>query len=187
MLRAQGICMNPEESMRTKRSASASNDAIGTSTKVAGLAAAVGGWAVGMYAGFNLLVPLVATALVWLIGKKLFSQPKQLMLPAFCVQAGHLAWFLVGMAVSRQLLSPALIDIVVLSIGLTWLGIRPGRAALYVLTVYQMLSLPYNLLQFSQTEFATAENKILLVHCIWRCLAMFYMVRMYYRMQKSEP
>ncbi|GLQ88404.1 hypothetical protein [Dyella flagellata] len=176
--------MNPEESIRTKQPASSSNDAIGTSTKVAGLVAALGGWAVGIYAGFNLLVPLVATALVWLTGRKLFGKAKQLVLPAFCVQAGHLVWFLVGMAMSRPLPGSNLVDIVLLSFGLTWLWMRPGKIALCLLTVYQLLSLPYNLLQFSHAEFGGTENKVLLVHCIWRCLALFYMVRMYYRIGK---
>ncbi|RUL75402.1 hypothetical protein [Dyella choica] len=178
--------MNPEESVRTKRSASASDDTIGTSTKAASVVVALGGWALGMYTGFNLLVPLVASTVVWLAGKRLFSAPKQIMLPAFCVQAGHLVWFVLGMAISRQLLGASLIDIVLLSIGLTWLGMRPGRVALYVLTIYQLLSLPYTLLQFSQTDFGSPQNKVLLVHCIWRCLALFYMVRMYYRMGKPE-
>jgi hypothetical protein len=178
--------MSPEESMRTKRSASASDDAVATSTKVAGLVAAIGGWAVGMYAGFHLLEPLVATTIVWLVGKKLFSKPKQIMLPAFCVQTGHLAWFVVGMVVSHQLLGPSLVDVVWLSIGLAWLGIRPSKAALCVLTAYQLYSLPYNLLQFSHAEFGTTTNKALVVHIIWRCLALFYMARMYYRMGRLE-
>jgi hypothetical protein len=178
--------MNPEESMRTKRSASASDDAIDSSTKIASVVAAIGGWAVGMYAGFNLLAPLVATTVVWLAGKKLLGKPKQIMLPAFCVQAGHLAWFVVGMVISHQLLGPSLVDVVWLSIGLAWLAIRPSKAALCVLTAYQLFALPYNLLQFSHAEFGTLANKALLVHIIWHCLALFYMARMYYRMGKAE-
>ncbi|GGA30425.1 hypothetical protein [Dyella nitratireducens] len=176
--------MNPEESMRTKRSASTRDDAIDTYTKVASIAVAIGGWAVGMYAGFNVLVPLVATAVVWLAGRHLFSEPKQIMLPAFCVQAGHLVWFVVVAAASRELMNPHLIDIVWLSIGLAWLWLRPGKSALYVLMVYQLLALPYNLLQFSQADFGTTANKVLLVHVIWRCIALFYMARMFYRLGK---
>ena len=178
--------MNPEESMRTKRSTSASDDAIGTSTKIASVAAAIGGWAAGMYAGFNLLPPLVATTVVWLAGRKLFSASKQIMLPAFCVQAGHLVWFVLMMAMSRQLASPNLIDVVWLAIGLAWLALRPGKAALCVLAVYQLLALPYNVLQFTQADFGTPANKVLLVHIIWRCLALFYMARMFYRMGRPD-
>lgn len=182
--------MNPEESMRTKRSAATRDDAIGgTSTKVASIAAAIGGWAVGMYSGVNLLVPLVATAVVWLVGRNVFSEHKQIALPAFCVQAGHLIWFVVGIVISRQLASPMLIDIAWLTIGLAWLWFRPGKTALYVLIIYQLLALPYNLLQFSQTDFGTTANKALLVHVIWRCIALFYMARMFYRLGKpaQEP
>jgi hypothetical protein len=182
--------MNPEESMRTKRSAATRDDALGgTATKVASIAAAIGGWAVGMYSGVNLLVPLVATAVVWLVGRNVFSERKQIALPAFCVQAGHLIWFVVGMAMSRQLASPMLIDIAWLAIGLAWLWLRPGKAALYVLIIYQLLALPYNVLQFSQADFGTNANKALLVHVVWRCIALFYMARMFYRLGKpvQEP
>src|SRR5262249_47760988 len=119
--------MSPEESMRTKRSASARDDAIGTSTKVASLAAAIGGWALGMYAGFNLLVPLVATAVIWLAGRKLFDPTRQPILAPFCVQAGHLIWLLVGAAMAQQWLGPNLIGIVWLSIGLSLLAAWPGK------------------------------------------------------------
>jgi hypothetical protein len=178
--------MNPEESMRTKRSAATRDDAIGTSTyiKVASIVASIGGWAVGMYSGVSLLVPLIATAVVWLVGRNVFSESKQIALPAFCVQAGHLIWFVVGVVMSRQLASPALIDIVWLAIGLAWLGLRPGKVALYVLIIYQLLALPYNVLQFSQTDFGTTANKALLVHVIWHCIALFYMARMFYRLGK---
>src|SRR5579859_6806444 len=119
--------MNPEESMRTKRSASASDDAIGTSAKVASIVAAIGGWAVGMYAGFNLLLPLVATAVVWFLGRKFFGKPKQPIVAPFCVQAGHLVWLVAGVAVTRQMVGPNLIDIAWLAIGLTWLWLKPGK------------------------------------------------------------
>lgn len=176
--------MNPEESMRTKQSASARDDAIGTSTKVASVAAAIGGWALGMYTGFNLLVPLLATAVMWFVGRKFFGKPKQLIVAPFCVQAGHLVWLVVGAAVTRAMLGPNLIDILWLAIGLTWLWLKPGKAALCALAVYQLLALPYNLLQFSHTDLGSLANKALLVHIVWRCVALFYMARLYYRMSK---
>jgi len=178
--------MNPEESMRTKRSAATRDDAIGTSTKVASIVAAIGGWAVGMYSGVNLLVPLVATAVAWLVSRNLFSEAKQIALPAFCVQAGHLTWFVVSMVRSRQLLDPNLVHVVWLAIGLAWLWWRPGKLALYLLMIYQLLALPYDLLQFSQADFGTTTNKVLLVHVIWRCIALFYMGRMFYRLGKPD-
>ena len=61
---------------------------------------------------------------------------------------------------------------------------RGGKLALCVLAVYPLLALPYDLLQFSQTDFGGAENKTLLVHMVWRVLALFYMGRLYYRMGK---
>jgi len=178
--------MNPEESMRTKGSASAHDEAVGAYTKAAGIVAAVAGWALGMYTGFNLLVPLVATAIIWLVVRKLFGKPRQGVVAPFCVQAGHLVWFVVLTAISRDVVNPNLIDIAWLTIGLTWLWLKPGKLALCVLAVYQLLALPYDLMQFSQMDFGSAANKTLLVHMVWRVLALFYMGRLYYRMGKPK-
>ena len=178
--------MNREESMRAKGSASAHDDAVGAYSKVAAIVAAVVGWAVGIYVGFDLLVPLVATAIVWLVSRKLLGKPKQAIVAPFCVQAGHLVWFVVLTAMSREVVNPNLIDIAWLTIGLTWLWLKPSKLALCVLAVYQLLTLPYNLLQFSETDFGSAANKMLLVHVVWRMLALFYMGRLYYRMSRPK-
>jgi len=170
--------------MRTKRSAPARDDAISTTMKAASVAAAIAGWAVGMYTGAILLWPLVATAAVWAAGKVLFGETKQAVLPSFCIQAGHLVWFVVGMVLAGQYLSPALFDATWLAIGLVWLWTKPGKAALCFLGVYQLLSLPYDVLQFSQSSWGTAENKALLVHILWHALAVFYMAWLYYRITK---
>lgn len=186
---AAGETMNPEESMHTKQSAAAHTprdreDARGTYAKVAVAAAAIGGWAIGMYAGVDLLVPLLATAAVWLLGKKLFPE-RQAVLPSFSVQAGHLAWFIVGMLITRQFLGLGLIDVAWYAVGLAWLWTRSSKASLCFLGVYQLLSLPYNLFVFSQSELGSATNKALLVHIVWRCLALFYMARLYYQTNKQ--
>ncbi|WP_233840313.1 hypothetical protein [Dyella sp. 2HG41-7] len=170
--------------MRTKRSASARDDAIGTTMKAASVAAAIGGWAVGMYTGVILLWPLIATAAVWAAGKMLFGEARQAILPSFCVQAGHFAWFVIGMLLTGQYLSPALFDATWLAIGLVWLWMKPGKAALCFLGVYQLISLPYDALRFSEAAWGTAANKALLVHIIWHVLAVFYMAWLYYRMTK---
>lgn len=181
--------MNPEESVHTKRSAPAGTtrdreDALSTSAKLAGVVAAVAGWAIGMYAGFNLLLPLLATTAVWLIVKKAFPG-RAIILPSFSVQAGHLAWFLAEMWVTRDFFGLGLIDVAWYAAGLVWLWTRSSKASLYFLGAYQVLSLPYNLLLFSQADWGSTANKALLVHIVWRCLALFYMARMYY--QISQP
>lgn len=180
--------MNPEESMRAKRSASTHDDALGSSsTKVASIVAVIGGWALGIYTGFNLLVPLVATAFAWLAGRRLFGKKKQMLVAPFCVQAGHLVWIVVGTLMTRELLGLNLIQIACLASGLVWLCVRPGKAPLCMLAVYQLLALPYNVLQFSATDLGSVSNKVLLVHIVWRCLALFYMARLYYRMSRPDP
>lgn len=179
--------MNPEESMRAKRSASAHDDALSSSTKVASLVAVIGGWALGIYTGFNLLVPLVATAFVWLLARRLFGKKKQPIVAPFCVQAGYLVWLAVGTVMSRTLLDLNLASIAWLAAGLAWLWIRPGKAPLCALAVYQVLALPYDVLRFSHAELGSDANKILLVHIVWHCLALFYMARLYYRMSKPDP
>ncbi|GAB2592328.1 hypothetical protein ISP15_14595 [Dyella jejuensis] len=179
--------MSPEEFARTKPSAPTDqprDESASIAVKVGGGLAAIGGWALGMYAGANLLIPLLATAVVWALGKRLFDAQRRNILGAFCVQGGHLIWFAAGMLITRQL-APAAIDVAWYTIGLAWLLAKPGRAPLWFLAIYQVLSLPYNVYTFAHADLAGAADKALLVHIVWRSLALFYMGRLYYLLGKQ--
>ena len=130
------------------------------------------GASVGYYSGIHLLIPLGITLAVWCIGKKLLRVEKQLYLPAIAVQTGSLLWFLFGLLYLGAFNS-GLIDIGVLVLGLTWLVLKPGFGPILFLTLYQVVGLAGNAVSFAEAAIRTTSHKALLVHIIWRLMALF--------------
>jgi len=132
--------------------------------------------ALGVYSGTHLLIPLVLTGLAWWAGRKLFPDRSRDYVAAAAVQAGHLLWIAVGLIVIGAL-TVDLVDITILLIGVAWLLFRPGLAPVIVLTIYQVLALLINL--FALLAFPIGHNlhRALLVHIIWRGLALILMWR----------
>lgn len=142
------------------------------------------GVAIGAYAGINLLLPLAFAAAAWWVGKKLLPPARQLYLPALAVQTGHLLWLSLGMfyigAVGLDLL-----DIVILVIGLAWLLLKPGLAPVLLLTAFQVLGLAINGVSFAEAAIGTNPHKALLVHIVWRLMALFFMWHAYVQSRKA--
>jgi len=142
-----------------------------TSTaRLIGILGAVIGWAIGQYSGFALLIPLAIAGLVWVSGRKIVHGNRQVVFPAFAVQAGHLGWFLVGILASRQLGLNA-IDLVVFGAALAWLLVSPGRAVLFVLAALQTIALLVNAYAISQAAWGTPAHRSLTVHIALRITA----------------
>ena len=120
--------------------------------------ATVVGIAVGVYSGTHLLIPLAITGLVWWAVRKLFPDRSRDYVAAAAVQAGHLLWIAVGLIVIGAL-TVDLVDIAILLVGVVWLLLRPGLAPVIVLTIYRAL----------------------LVHIIWRVLALILMWRAHHK------
>ncbi len=148
--------------------------------KASAIVATVVGIAVGVYSGMHLLVPLVLTGLAWWAGRKLFPDRSRDYVAAAAVQAGHLLWIAVGLIVIGAL-TVDLVDIAILLIGVAWLLLRPGRTPVIVLTIYQVLALLINL--FALLAFPIGHNlhQALLVHIIWRGLALTLMWRAHHK------
>jgi len=138
--------------------------------RLLGILGGVAGWAVGQYSGFALLIPLAIAGLIWAIGRKAVHGDRQIVFPAFAVQAGYLGWFIVGIVVSGQLGTNA-IDLVVFGAGLAWLLLSPGRIVLFVLAGLQMLALLVNGYAISQAEWGTPAHRALTVHIALRITA----------------
>jgi hypothetical protein len=136
------------------------------------------GAAVGSYSGINLLVPLGITGAAWWSGKKVLRPEKLPFLPAISVQTGHLLWLSLG-ALYLGTLNLNLLDVVVLVIGLAWLIAKPGLWPIIFLTVFQVLALAVNAASFMDAAIGTNPHKALLVHIIWRVIAVFLMWRAY--------
>ncbi len=138
--------------------------------RVVGIAGGLLGLLVGRYAGLALLIPLGASFGIYAIARKFVKGTREIILPAFSVQAGHLVWFCVGMLATQQFGSN-LLDVVVFGIGLTWLIRSPSKRPLLVLNVFQALALVINGVAISEVEWGTAAHRALTVHIIFRAVA----------------
>jgi hypothetical protein len=144
--------------------------------KAAAIVAIVVGVAAGVYSGIHLLIPLVLTGLLWWTARRLLPGRPPDFVAAAAVQGGHLLWIAVGLVVIGAL-TVDLIDIAILLAGVVWLLARPGLAAVIVLTVYQAAALLINLAAFIAMPVGENLHRALLIHIIWRVLALVFMWR----------
>jgi hypothetical protein len=144
--------------------------------KASTIVATVVGIAVGVYSGIHLLIPLTLSGLIWWAARKLLPDRSPDFVAAAAVQAGHLLWIAIGLVVIGAL-TVDLVDIAILLIGVGWLLARPGLAPVIVLTVYQSLALLINLFAFLNFPVGNNLHRALLVHLLWRVLALILMWR----------
>lgn len=148
--------------------------------KASAIVATMVGIAVGAYSGIHLLIPLALTGLVWWAGRKLFPDRSRDYVAAAAVLAGQLLWIAVGL-IAIGPLRVDLVDIAILLIGVFWLLLRPGLAPVIVLTIYQALLLLINLFAFLGLPIGHNLHRALLVHIIWRGLALILMWRAHHK------
>lgn len=141
--------------------------------------------ALGAYSGLHLLLPLAATVLAWWAGTRMLPESRRPVLPAAAVQAGHLLWLVFGQVVGRGL-DRGVIDLVILALGVAWLVARPGLAPILVLTLYQAWALATNGTVFIGAEPGSLAHRALLIHLVWRLLALALMWRAYAALRR-EP
>lgn len=130
----------------------------------------------GLYAGVHLLIPLVLTGVVWWATRRLFPTRPADFVAAAAVQIGHLLWIAIGLVVIGAL-TVDLLDIAILLGGSAWLLARPGLPAVVVLTIYHALALLINLVAFLSFPIGHNLHKALLIHILWRVLALLFMWR----------
>jgi hypothetical protein len=143
--------------------------------RLVGLGAAI---ALGAYSGLHLFLPLAATALAWWVGARALRGTRRLILPAAAVQVGHLLWLTFGQVVTGTL-DAGVIDLVILTVGVAWLVARPGLAPTVLLTLYQAWALVSNGTALAAATPGTLAHRALLVHVVWRLLALVLMWRAY--------
>ena len=180
--------MNPSDFQRAKRASmigGTRDSTPSTTLKISSVVGAAIGWGLGAYSGANLMIPLVATGAVFFAAWKLLPEDRRIALPALSVQAGHLLWFVIGMITTKTIGANAL-DVLWLLTGLIWLAAKPARGPLWVLGIYQLLVLPLNLYLFLHVSVGTLAHKALLVHIVWRVLALGLMGVMYMRLRRKE-
>jgi hypothetical protein len=143
-----------------------------------------GGAAVGAYCGIHLLIPLFATVVVWWLGSKLLRDDRRMVLPAFSVQAGHCLWMSLGLLTANR--TAVLPDLVIYVAGLLWLIKRPSAGPLCLLGAYQLASIGYNSYVFSTVSLGSVPQKGLIVHLVWRIMAIVLMVRLFLVLRRRE-
>ena len=138
----------------------------------------------GLYSGIHLLIPLVLTGAVWWALRRLFPARPADFVAAAAVQIGHLLWFAIALSIMGAL-TVDLVDIAILLGGSVWLLARPGLAALVVLTTYHALALLLNLAAFLNFPIGHNLHKALLIHILWRVLALVFMWRGWSRARRA--
>lgn len=149
-----------------------------------GLAGAAGGWALSHYVGPSLWIPGAATLLLLLLLTKTPLRPK-FFLGAITATGGHVLWFVIASFMS-QMWAATVLDIIILSVGLLWLWLRPGLASAIFLGVIQLGSLAYNGYLLSTTPAGTLPHKALTVHCVWRLVAILCLVTGYLKLRRER-
>lgn len=156
---------------------------VGWGRKARDIVGWIVGAGVGVYAGIHLLVPLGFTAATWWGGKKLLGSETRPYLPAIAVQAGHLLWLSMGLLIIG-VLDLSAIDVLVLAVGITWLLLKPNLGAIIFLTFYQVVGLAVNGVSFPEQVVGSTLHKALVVHVIWRLMALFLMWQAYLHSRK---
>ena len=137
---------------------------------LAGIAGAVGGYALASYSGANLLIPGVAAVVIGIIAAKALPADRKVIVPALAVQGGHLVWLALAGIILNAFWAVAL-DVMVLGVGLVWLAIRPGLGPILVCGIYQLFALILNVMNFSTVQPGSVAHRALLVHILLRVTA----------------
>jgi hypothetical protein len=101
------------------------------------------------------------------------------------ITGGHVVWFVVA-SVLMQAWAATALDIVILTVGLIWLWVRPSLAAALFLGVVQLGALAYNGYLISGQSFGSSAHKALTVHCLWRLLALIALVVGYRKLRRER-
>jgi hypothetical protein len=159
----------------------------GVGFKVFGILGGVVGAAVGQYAGVDLLIPLLSMALVWWGGSKLLKDDRKEILPTFAVNAGHFLWLSLGLfLLGAQAFANLGLDLILYTIGLAWLLKKPSFGSLILLGIYQAVSLGVNVYSLALAGVGSGEHKALLVHVIWRAMALFFIAKLMFTLRRES-
>lgn len=150
---------------------------------VAGIAGAAGGWAISQYCGSVGWIPIAATILLLLLFTKTPVRPK-FYSGAIAVTGAHIVWFVVGSVIAGVWSTTAL-DIMVLSVGVVWLWLRPGLAPVLYLGIVQLGSLAINVSALSSSTYGDAAHRALTFHCVLRLAAIVCLIFGYIRVRKQ--
>jgi len=151
---------------------------------VGGIAGAAGGWALSQYCGASVWIPGAAAILLLLLFTKTPVRPK-LFVGAIATTGAHIIWFIVGSAIIGAWAATAL-DIIVLLVGVIWLWLRPGLAAVVFLGLVQVASLAINVFSLTAATYGDAAHRALTAHCVFRIIAITCLIVGYIRLRRER-
>jgi hypothetical protein len=151
---------------------------------VSGIVGAIGGWSLSQYCGATIWLPGLAALLLLLVFTKTPVRRKYFG-GAIATTGAHLIWFITGSAVAGMW-AVTLPDIVLLSIGLVWLWVRPGLASALFLGVVQIASLAVNVVSLSRVTFGDTTHRALTAHCVFRVIAISCLVFGYMKLRRER-
>ena len=146
-----------------------------------GLAGAAGGWAFSDYCGACAWIPGGLAIILLVIFTKTPLRPKWFV-GAIAVTGAHTVWFIIGSALSGMWGA----DIIILLIGIIWLWLRPGIAAVIYLGIVQLVSLAITAPKFASTHYGDAMNRALTAHTVFRVIAIVCLISGYIRMRRAQ-
>ena len=147
-------------------------------TASAVVTALVGGIVAG-FNGYNLLIPLVAGALLWFVGVKIIAPTDPRYLQGIAVQFGHLTWFLAG-SVLLGAWSQSFLDLLLLAVGIIWLWFRPGIWPVLLLAAYQLFAMAINLHDLAAAPYPSPLHSSLSAHVALRVFALYTLGKAYF-------
>jgi len=146
----------------------------------------IGGAALGIYAGINLLVPGIITFGAFFWFNRVFPPNKRPVLAAIAWQMGQLGWFLLGAILVANGINKVGLDVAIITVGLIWLYLSVGRAAAIALMLYQSAALAFNVYTFAAGSLASPGAKGLVVHIVWRAVALILLGYFVFNRQKKS-
>ena len=176
---------HPEERHAAERGENRGHDPAPSApperTPVQQLGAAIGGvagFAVGWYAGMNLLIPVAAGVVALFVLKAAAPRRTEAMQPAAAVLVGHLTWIAIGVLIVRPPggLGLVTIEIALMAIGAVWLIVAPSWAAVAAIATLEVVGIGVNLLALSSLAFGTLMHKAIVTHLGLRVLTIVLMV-----------
>ena len=152
-----------------------------------GIAGAAGGWAFSQYCGASVWIPGAAAILLLLLFTKTPLRPA-FFVGAIATTGAHVIWFIIGSVIGGAWEALAL-DIIALLVGVIWLWMRPGLAAVIFLGLVQLASLAVNIVSLTAATYGDAAHRALTGHCIFRLDAIICLVVGYlrWRRERSAP
>lgn len=144
------------------------------------------GGVIGFYCGTTLFVPFAGGIIVLLLAKRFASASVKPFIGALAIQFGHWLWMLVGGIWGPTGMSPVILDLVLIIVGLVWLVARPSLGPIVLLCIYQAFSLVVNIIAIFGQEFGSIVHKALTASIALRLFAVAALDVGYRQLRKSR-